>query len=73
MNERIKKLIEQAKLNEPFDCGVLTKDQWLEKFADLVVDECCAILFFDMHEKTKSVHNYYGHAALELKRRFNEH
>lgn len=43
MNERIRELAEQAKRNEPFDCGALTKDQWLEKFAELIVKECADI------------------------------
>ena len=43
MNERIRELAEQAKRNEPFDCGALTKDQWLEKFAWLIVEECSRI------------------------------
>ena len=43
MNEQIKQLAEQAKRNEPFDCGALTKDQWLEKFAELIVQECAKI------------------------------
>jgi hypothetical protein len=44
MNERIQELAEQAKRNEPFDCGALTKDQWLEKFAELIVQECIEVL-----------------------------
>jgi hypothetical protein len=44
MNEQIKQLAEQAKRNEPFDCGALTKDQWLEKFAELIVQECIEVL-----------------------------
>ena len=39
MNERIRELAEQAKKNEPFECSY-TKDQWLEKFAELIVQEC---------------------------------
>ena len=39
MNERIRLLAEQAKKNEPFECSY-TKDQWLEKFAELIVREC---------------------------------
>lgn len=71
MNERLQKLIQQAKLNEPTDCSGLTKEQWLETFANQVIDECCGILF-DMHERVKSSHNYYGHAVIELKRYFNK-
>jgi hypothetical protein len=43
MNERIKELAEQAKKNEPFECSY-TKDQWLEKFAELIVRECAQVL-----------------------------
>jgi hypothetical protein len=39
MNERIRLLAEQARHNEPFECSY-TKDQWLEKFAELIVREC---------------------------------
>jgi hypothetical protein len=40
-----------------------------EKFAELIVDECCAKLL-DMDGKTKGNHNYYKHAALEIKKHF---
>ena len=40
MNNRMQELVEQAIHNEPFDCGALTKEQWLEKFAELIVREC---------------------------------
>jgi len=36
----MQELVEQAIHNEPFDCGALTKEQWLEKFAELIVKEC---------------------------------
>lgn len=39
MNNKIKELVEKAKLNEPYECS-LTKQQWLEKFAQLIIDEC---------------------------------
>jgi hypothetical protein len=42
MNERIRQLAEQAKKNEPFECSY-TKDQWLEKFAELIVKECMEV------------------------------
>ena len=42
MNERIRQLAEQARKNEPFECSY-TKDQWLEKFAELIVRECSRI------------------------------
>ena len=37
-----------------------------EKFAELIVDECCVKLL-DMDNKTRGSHNYYKHAALEIK------
>ena len=43
MKDRIKELAEQARLNEPFECSY-TKDQWLEKFAELIVRECAKFL-----------------------------
>ena len=69
MSNELEKLIQQAKLNEPTDCSGLTKEQWLETFANQVIDECCGVLF-DMHERANSSHNYYGHAVIELKRYF---
>ena len=41
----------------------------LERLANLVLDECCLKLL-DMDEKTDGNHNYYKHAALEIKRHF---
>ena len=41
----------------------------LEKFADCIVDEYCSKLL-DMDEKTNGNHNYYKHAAIEIKRHF---
>lgn len=47
------------------------KETDLEKFAELIVDECILKLL-DMDEKVKGNHNYFKHAALEVKRHFNE-
>ncbi len=41
----------------------------LERLANLVLNECCLKLL-DMDEKTNGNHNYYKHAALEIKRHF---
>jgi hypothetical protein len=60
MNERIQELAEQAKRNEPFDCGALTKDQWLEKFAELIVRECAAIALREDHEPSECILRYFG-------------
>ena len=43
MNGRIKELIEQAKSNEPFECSY-TKEQWLQKYTELIVRECARIV-----------------------------
>lgn len=40
-----------------------------EKFAELIIAECCLKLL-SMDEKTKGNHNYYKHAALEVKKHF---
>lgn len=42
-----------------------------EKFAELIIDECCVKLL-DMDGKANGNHNYYKHAAIELKRHFKE-
>ena len=68
MNERIKELAEQAGL-EMCGCGCDMPTKQSAKFAELIVDECCLKLL-DMGEKTNGIHNYYKHAALELKRHF---
>ena len=70
MNERIKQLAELSKTPKTMMVdgvlqSVVTIDA--ERFAELIVDECCLKLL-DMDEKTKGRHNYYKHAALELKR-----
>ena len=80
MNERIKELAKQAGGNPNYKAffghflppppdyiDPATVD--LEKFAELIVDECCLKLL-DMDEKTKGNHNYYKHAALEVKKHF---
>jgi hypothetical protein len=76
MNERIKQLAEQAGFvlwqDESWNPGdvidwSLRYDDEFKKFAELIVDECCLKLL-DMDEKTNGRHNYYKHAALELKR-----
>jgi len=76
MNERIKQLAENAGFilwgKESWNPGDVVDwssryDDELQKFAELIVDECCLKLL-DMDEKTNGRHNYYKHAALELKR-----
>jgi hypothetical protein len=66
MNERIKELAHEAGLPTYNPEGIPTK---LEKFAELVIDECCLKLL-DMDQKVNGNHNYYKHAAIEIKRSF---
>lgn len=52
--------------------GVLTanvSEYDLAKFAELTINECCAKLLA-MDEKAGNNHNYYRHAAIEIKRHF---
>ena len=69
MNERIKELAEQAKKNEPFECSY-TKDQWLEKFAELIVQECAGIC----HKMAEDSDSYVVHdgdtCAEQIKKHF---
>lgn len=44
MTDRIKELAEQARKNEPFDCSQMSKQQWLQTFAEMVVRECLSIV-----------------------------
>lgn len=43
--------------------------EWCKKFAESIIDECCFKLLM-MDAKAQGMHNYYKHAALELKRNF---
>lgn len=73
MNSRLKELAIEANLiaSEPngFDPTRLSISQ--QKFAELIIDECCVKLL-DMDGKANGNHNYYKHAAIELKRHFKE-
>jgi hypothetical protein len=40
-----------------------------KEFAELVINECCLKLL-DMDQKVNGNHNYYKHAAIEIKRSF---
>ena len=42
MNKLIKNLVEQARKNEPVECSI-TREQWLETFAGLIVAECIKV------------------------------
>ncbi len=70
MNERIRELAKQATnyIDPTINGGVCWElDQ--QKFAQLIVQECCFKLL-DMNEKTKGDHNYYKHASLKIKEHF---
>lgn len=72
MNDRIKELAEQATVDIKDEYGHwIGSELDLEKFAELIVDECCVKLL-DMDGKANGIHNYYKHAAIELKRHFKE-
>jgi len=70
MNERIKELAEKAGSTHKQNLGVYQfyADE-LENFAESIIDECCFKLLM-MDAKAQGQHNYYKHAALELKRNF---
>ena len=70
MNELIRKFERESGI-ELYGLG-LDRAKWqdkLEKFAELIVDECCLKLV-NMDEKTKGNHNYYKHAAIQIKKHF---
>lgn len=67
MNERIRAIYNQCFVELNNDTPNIGFD--FEKFAELIVDECCLKLL-NMDEKTKGSHNYYKHAALEIKKHF---
>ena len=69
MNEHIKQLAEQCGFRSNPDIYDRNQAFDITKFAELIIDECCVKLL-DMDEKTKGNHNYYKHAAIQLKRHF---
>ena len=73
MNQRIQKLELQAEkfvmsIPASLDINEYTS-VFNEKFAELIINECCSKLL-DMDKKVNGNHNYYKHAALEIKRSF---
>jgi hypothetical protein len=70
MNERIKQLAARSNFGH-MENGEVVYDHRLEKFAELIVDDCCVKLL-DMDSRANGNHNYYKHAAIELKRYFRE-
>ena len=49
--------------------GALATEEDVEKFAELIVEECCKQLYA-LDQKAKNNHNYYRHAALVIKQHF---
>jgi uncharacterized protein YdhG (YjbR/CyaY superfamily) len=68
MNERIRELVKEA-AREMNETGTYSEPKFQEKFAELIIDECCSKLL-DMDQKVNGNHNYYKHAAIEIKRSF---
>lgn len=78
MNERIKEIAKKATDYAAEQYGpqrqgekVWSPYTYDEKFAELFLDEICFELLM-MDAKTQGQHNYYMHAAIELKRKFKE-
>lgn len=70
MNERIKQLAEKAGSTHKQNLGVYQfYVEELENFTESIIDEYCFKLLM-MDAKAQGQHNYYKHAALELKRNF---
>ena len=72
MNEKIRDYVRQSRL-DVYGLGAkrVPWEDALERFADRIVDECCLKLL-ELDEKTQGNHNYYKHAALEVKRHFEK-
>jgi hypothetical protein len=66
MNERIKQLSIQAGFPEWSNHAIEFE---LEQFAELIVNECYQKLV-DMDQQVKASHNYYKHAAIQIKLHF---
>ena len=56
----IEMFVKEAIENEPFDCGALTKEQWLEKFTELIVRECANIALREDHEPDECILHHFG-------------
>ena len=71
MNDKIKELNEQAEkyADDNFRGEPTWSEAFESKFAELIIAECCLKLL-SMDEKTNGNHNYYKHAALEVKKHF---
>lgn len=69
MNEQIETLAKVAGYDMINKAAMRVLGFDKEKFAELIIAECCLKLL-SMDEKTKGNHNYYKHAALEVKKHF---
>jgi hypothetical protein len=71
MNERIKELSKQACITivpEPFDDASRAWNDTMEKFAELIVRECCDVL------QTETIrHDGYGYNQGALHKKIKEH
>ena len=47
------------------------QQRFIERLVELTVEECCLKLI-DMQYNARGMHNYYGHAALQLKQHFKD-
>ena len=56
----IEMFVKEAIENEPFDCGALTKEQWLEKFTELIVRECSNVALREDHEPDECILHHFG-------------
>jgi len=72
MNEKFKQLALEAKMGTAdFDAGsyyVATPDR-MQLFAESIVQDCYQKLI-DMDQQVKATHNYYKHAAIQIKLHF---
>jgi hypothetical protein len=70
MKQITKELWEKAAQAESDDSWK-GQQRFIERLVDLTVDECCSKLI-DMQYNARGMHNYYGHAALQLKQHFKD-
>ena len=68
MNERIRQLLNQAGIYQPDRFDAIDGSNQMEKFAELIVRECCNRL-----SKETIRHDGYGYNQHELYRRLREH
>ena len=69
MNERIKELAEQAGEYADFESGLCT-DEFLEKFAELIVRECVQVSEDDITDGDACCTNTADRIARQIKKHF---